>query len=231
MNKYLQLYTMAKYDFDYDFDSIPVITLARPLTRQTSEVMDIPALVRQPEPEIDIPLGYIPPRAPLTRIIVPGSWSEIYRKIKEVEPDEPIRKFTPAPVHTGAMDICKPLDPMIESIFGDKQEKIVNPGAFKFDFPPGFIDYVNKIKIVQEPDSVQEQYAVQEPYAVQEIKPLSACLKPLDESYDLYYITHYGIDAYLIHIYGNNSRANEMMQKDDIYVAQNKFISSEYFSR
>lgn len=222
MNKYLT-FTMAESDFEYDFDSVPVLTLARPLTRQTSEVMaipmPIPALVRQPEPELDIPFGYIPPIAPLTRTIVPGSWSEIYRKIKEVEPNEPIRKFTPAPVHTGAMDICKPLDPMIDSIFGDKQEKIVNPGAFKFDFPPEFIDYVNKIKID----------AVQEPDAVHEIKPLSECIKPLNDSYDLYYITHYGIDAYLIHIYGNNSKANEMMQKDDIYVAQNKFIASEYF--
>lgn len=66
------------------------------------------------------------------------------------------------------------------------------------------------------------------------IPPLSTCPMPLNEdSYDLFYINHYGLDAYLNHVYGNVQRnvqlAHKLMLNDDVYVAQNLFIENEYF--
>ena len=64
-----------------------------------------------------------------------------------------------------------------------------------------------------------------------ECLPLNTCVLPVDKEYDIRYINLYGLDAYLIQVYGNRNKAHEFMLIDEIYVAQNRFIEKEFFDR
>uniref|UniRef100_A0A6C0ESK5 Uncharacterized protein n=1 Tax=viral metagenome TaxID=1070528 RepID=A0A6C0ESK5_9ZZZZ len=55
--------------------------------------------------------------------------------------------------------------------------------------------------------------------------PLESC----DIKNHIKYIKLYGIDAYLIKVYGNNKLKSNMMESDEIYEAQQVFIQSEFF--
>jgi len=79
----------------------------------------------------------------------------------------------------------------------------------------------------------KEPYYLQEDYFMECIcKDCKKCL-PLErcvvEDY-IKCIKHYGIDVYLIHLYGNNSKANQLMENDEVYQAQTIFIQREHFS-
>jgi hypothetical protein len=84
-----------------------------------------------------------------------------------------------------------------------------------------------------ETSSWKEPYILKEDYFVpckckdcKKCLPLHLCVP---EDY-IKYIKHYGIDVYLIRIYGNNLRAIQWMNQDEVYQAQTSFIQSEYFS-
>jgi hypothetical protein len=56
--------------------------------------------------------------------------------------------------------------------------------------------------------------------------PLELCVKSTEY---VRYIKHYGLDAYLIHIYGNTNKFIQFMEIDEVYEAQHKFIQVEHF--
>jgi hypothetical protein len=57
--------------------------------------------------------------------------------------------------------------------------------------------------------------------------PLELCVK--SKEYDVRYIKHYGLDAYLLHVYGNTNKIIQFMEIDEVYEAQHKFIQMEHF--
>jgi len=145
----------------------------------------------------------VPPPAKLERIVVPGSWSEIYRAIRENIPyvEPPPIKATPT------MTLC------------DKYP-ILDESWFKTD-PETFA-------IVKE-QWAKDQFSRLDICVCGECKhclPLESCTT----NGCIPYIKLYGMDAYLIHLYGNNKLKTIMMEDDSMYEAQHIFTQREYFS-
>lgn len=144
----------------------------------------------------------IPPPAKLERCVVDGSWSEAYRAIREDIPyiDYPIKATT-------TMSLC------------DKYP-ILDETWFKTD-PETFA-------IVKE-QWTKDQFSRLDICVCGECKnclPLESC----STNGCIPYIKLYGMDAYLIHLYGDNRLKTIMMEDDAMYEAQHTFTQREYFS-
>lgn len=169
---------------------------------------------------VDMCQGLLPAR--MERCVVPGSWSEAYKAINEVEVE-----VIPAP---------SKMERTVVPGSWSEIYRAIREGTFLPDYEETVLPDYDEALIKNDPwpfAVVKDQWT-KDTLAKIDICVCGECkqcwpLETCDGKNLIKYIKLYGIDAYLFKVYGNNKLKSIMMEGDDIYEAQQVFIQTEFF--